>query len=366
MIAQKIKFMNTKLWSLVLSLGVIPSFFACGNEENERKKEAYQADTLPKIEAVLPDSVPTTYTEPTNTSENPVKWKDTLNKSVSTQTQTSKPPKKNKVITNVPATPASPNHTSTGAYTPPAPGTNPPPRPKAPEPIKHETPSNQRNAAPSSKKPNLSHTIWNDLLKKHVSPSGKVDYAGIKKEKDKLYEYMEILEANPPQQSWDKNKQLAYWINVYNASSLKLIIENYPITSITKVAEKPWDKSVVKIGNNLYTLNQIENEIIRPMFNEPRIHFAVNCGAKSCPKLLNEAYTSEKLDAQLDKVTRAFLNDKGANAISEKNVELSKIFEWYKDDFSSGVIPFINKYSTTPIGDNAKVSYKEYDWNLNE
>ncbi|MBX7240874.1 MAG: DUF547 domain-containing protein [Bacteroidia bacterium] len=221
---------------------------------------------------------------------------------------------------------------------------------------------------PSPKKPDLSHSVFNNLLKKYVSSTGKVDYKGIKSEKDKLYEYLEVLEANPPQQSWDRNKRLAYWINAYNANTIKMIIENYPTSSITKITAKPWDQAIAKIGDKTYTLNQIENEIIRPTFKEPRIHFAVNCAAKSCPKLHNEAFMPEKLDAQLEKMAKAFINNKEANVISEKKAELSKIFEWYKDDFAAagGVIAFINKYSDVEVKDNAKVTYREYDWNLNE
>jgi hypothetical protein len=145
-------------------------------------------------------------------------------------------------------------------------------------------------------------------------------------------------------------------------------LDNYPTTSITKITEKPWDLRFIALGSKTYSLNQIENEIIRPTFKDPRIHFAVNCAAKSCPKLLNEAFTPEKLEAQLDKQTRAFINNTAENTISAQKVEVSKIFEWYKVDFAAagGVIAFINKYTATPVKSNATVAYKSYNWNLNE
>jgi ribosomal protein S18 len=244
---------------------------------------------------------------------------------------------------------------------------NPPPRPNMAEatPKTTETPKATANVP---QKPALSHAVFNDLLKKYVTSTGKVDYKGLKNDKAKLQEYLTILEANPPQSSWDKNKQLAFWINVYNANTIKLIVDNYPTESINKVAAKPWDKPIAKIGDKTYTLNQIENEIIRPTFKEPRIHFAVNCAAKSCPRLLNEAFAPEKLESQLEKMAKAFVNNKEANTLEEKKVELSNIFNWYKADFdaSGGVIAFINKYSDIKIKDNAKISYKDYNWNLNE
>lgn len=214
----------------------------------------------------------------------------------------------------------------------------------------------------------LSHAIFDALLKKYVSSTGKVNYNGLKGEKAKLEEYLGILAQNPPQNSWDRNKKLAFWINAYNANTLKLIIDNYPVASIQKITAKPWDKAFINIGDKTYTLNHIENEVIRPQFNEPRIHFALNCAAKSCPKLLNEAFLPEKLENQLAKQAKEFVNNTTANTISEKKAEISNIFNWYGKDFDTtgGVIAFLNAYSSIKIKDNAKITFKEYDWSLNE
>lgn len=377
-----------QLFFSILSLLLFTVILSSCGSKKEGEENAVSQDTLQNT-VTAPDSstftntVPGTETPPV-TTENPAELPQSTNKVNPTTPGNNTPVKPSTAKTSSadpkntpppppvkssgnPTTPQSPNQTSTGAVIPPAPGTNPPPRPKSP-PAEAPKSEPQKMQDPSPKKPDLSHSVFNNLLKKYVSSTGKVDYKGIKSEKDKLYEYLEVLEANPPQQSWDRNKRLAYWINAYNANTIKMIIENYPTSSITKITAKPWDQAIAKIGDKTYTLNQIENEIIRPTFKEPRIHFAVNCAAKSCPKLHNEAFMPEKLDAQLEKMAKAFINNKEANVISEKKAELSKIFEWYKDDFAAagGVIAFINKYSDVEVKDNAKVTYREYDWNLNE
>jgi hypothetical protein len=211
-----------------------------------------------------------------------------------------------------------------------------------------------------------SHEAWDAMLKKYVSASGQVNYKGIKAEKSKLEDYLKTLSTNAPEESWSKAEQLAFWINAYNAFTIKLIVDNYPTTSIAKLhAGKPWDQKWIKIGSKTYTLNNIENDILRPQFKDPRIHFAVNCAAKSCPPLLNAAWTASNLNANLDAQAKKFINNPTFNKLSEKKAEVSKIFEWYAADFGK-LIDFLNKYAAAKVGVKAKVSYLEYDWGLNE
>jgi hypothetical protein len=211
-----------------------------------------------------------------------------------------------------------------------------------------------------------SHETWDALLKKHVSATGQVNYKGIKAEKFKLEDYLKTLSTNAPEESWSKAEQMAFWINAYNAFTIKLIVDNYPTSSITKLhAGKPWDQKWIKIGSKTYTLNNIENDILRPQFKDARIHFAVNCAAKSCPPLLNAAWTAANLNANLDAQAKKFINNPAFNKLSEKKAEVSKIFEWYAADFGK-LIDFLNKYATTKVSAKAKVSYLEYDWGLNE
>lgn len=242
-------------------------------------------------------------------------------------------------------------------------------RPPTTPPVKTETPKADPKPEPPKEepvKPTFSHDSWDKLLRKHVSSSGKVNYKSFKSDKIALESYIKLLQDNPLQDSWNKNKKMAYWINAYNAFTIKLIVDNYPISSITKLdGGKPWDKKWIKLGGKTYSLNNIENDILRPQYKDARIHFAVNCAAKSCPTLLNRAWTASNLNANFEKQATAFINNANFNKISEKNIEVSKIFEWYAVDFGD-LITYLNKYSRTKIKSNAKINYMEYDWNLNE
>lgn len=227
---------------------------------------------------------------------------------------------------------------------------------------------NHTNSYPANTKEqttthSANHTVFNTLLQQYVTNEGFVNYKGFKGDHQKLKGYINSLEKNAPQSSWSKNEELAYWINLYNSLTIDLLLDKYPVTSITKI-EKAWDTKITTIGGITYTLNDIENKVIRPKFNEPRIHFAVNCGAASCPKLLNEAFTADKLEGQLQNQTLAFINNPTENKLSANKIQLSKIFEWYAADFGN-ITVFLNKYSKTKINSTAKISYLEYNWDLN-
>lgn len=221
----------------------------------------------------------------------------------------------------------------------------------------------------------LTHSTWTSLLKKHVDTKGHVDYKGFKTDEVKLDAYLAVLSKNPPTSSWKKEDKLAFWINAYNAFTVKLVVKNYPIKSIKELGgaiykvNTPWDIKFIEIGGETYDLNNIEHSIIRKQFNEPRIHFAVNCASVSCPNLRNEAYVGSKLNSQLDDQAKIFINDLTKNKISTESAQLSKIFTWFKSDFNTGgssVEKFINTYSTSKINSKTKITYKEYSWNLNE
>lgn len=212
----------------------------------------------------------------------------------------------------------------------------------------------------------INHGKWNALLQKNVSKNGNVNYKGFLKDSQDLQAYLTELSTNVPTKSWSKNATLAYWINAYNAYTVKLIIDNYPVKSIKDIND-PWGKKFFSLGNKKYSLEEIEHEILRKM-DEPRIHFAINCASFSCPNLLNEAYTEAKLEKQLVSVTKSFINDKMKNTITTNKIEISKIFDWFGGDFKKkgSVIDFLNQYSAIKISTKANVSYKEYNWSLNE
>ncbi|MFK7899323.1 MAG: DUF547 domain-containing protein [Cyclobacteriaceae bacterium] len=224
----------------------------------------------------------------------------------------------------------------------------------------------ETNLHVSKDKPML-HLSWTDLLQKHVSVNGKVDYKGFKSDSVALSDYLNELANHIPADSWSQNEKLAYWINAYNAFTVQLIIRNYPVKSIRRIGPtigSPWGIKFVQLRHLRLTLGNIEHDILRKM-NEPRIHFAINCASISCPNLLNVAYEAEGLHNQLNDVTTAFINNPTKNKISKEQTQLSKIFKWFTSDF--GDLPtFISQYSTEALNEESDISYLPYDWDLNE
>jgi hypothetical protein len=210
-----------------------------------------------------------------------------------------------------------------------------------------------------------------NLLKDFVSVSGKVNYKNLKSDPTLLKDAISYFQTTPPKASWSKNEKLAYWINAYNLFTLKIVVDNYPIKSIKEIggSQSTWDISFIEIAGKTYSLNDIENGIIRVQFDEPRIHFAVNCASISCPKLLNRPFLASTLNVQLEAQTKSFINSSAYNEISENSAQISNIFNWYGEDFTKNgrtVISFLNQYSTTKLNDDAKITNKGYSWNLNE
>lgn len=214
---------------------------------------------------------------------------------------------------------------------------------------------------------NVDHSEWDRLLNKHVNQQGFVDYKGFQNDRTQLKHYLHQLSELNPDDDWSVQELLAYYINLYNAATVKLILDNYPTNSIKDI-DNAFTKAFVTIGNKELSLGGIENGVLRKM-NEPRIHFAINCASLSCPKLLDEAYTAGSINEQLEKVTSEFINS-GQNMITKQNPKLSKLFDWYGSDFkvdgNKNIIAYINQYSTTKIDPNTDYSFIEYNWNLNE
>lgn len=210
------------------------------------------------------------------------------------------------------------------------------------------------------------HTSYNDLLTQFVSPEGNVDYDGFKSNWKILRDYIAVLAEKTPDDTWPHEEQLAYWMNAYNALTVDLILRNYPLESIKDI-NKPWDQRFWKLGDKWVNLNEIEHQILRKK-GDPRIHFGINCASFSCPPLLNEAFTAQNVDAQLDDLARRFVNDPKRNTITANSIEISKIFNWFSKDFKTdgSIIDFLNKYSDIAIASNAKRKFKDYDWTLNK
>ncbi len=213
----------------------------------------------------------------------------------------------------------------------------------------------------------IDHSQWDRLLKKYVDRNGLIDYKGFKNDREELDAYLKMLSQKKPDQDWSLQELLAYYINLYNAATVRLIVENYPINSIKDI-DGAWTKGRVRVGKRKLSLGGIENGILRKM-NEPRIHFAINCASISCPKLMDEAFTASKINVQLNRAAKEFINgDK--NDIKPDKLTLSSIFHWYQKDFTvngkQNIIGYINLFSRVKINPQATISYKEYNWHLNE
>ena len=224
----------------------------------------------------------------------------------------------------------------------------------------------ETKAGVENEQPKVDHGTWDELLKKYVSEEGMVNYQGFKRDREKLDKYLKMLSSQTPDDSWTTNQLLAYYINLYNAYTVDLILRNYPVKSIKDI-NGAWTNEFIKIGKKEISLGGVENSLLRKM-NEPRIHFAINCASISCPKLMNEAYTSNRMEAQLEKATSEFVNS-DKNEISQNSAKLSSIFDWYKADFTENglsIIEYVNKYANTKLKPGASISFKEYNWNLND
>jgi hypothetical protein len=220
----------------------------------------------------------------------------------------------------------------------------------------------------------ITHEIWGELLQKYVSKAGRVNYADLKKDTARLNQYLKAVSTHHPNSTWSKAEEMAFWINAYNAFTVKLVLDYYPIKSIKDIkngipfVNTVWDIKFITIEGKNYDLNNLEHGMLRAKFDDPRVHFALNCASFSCPKLQNEAFTAEKLETQLDAATRDFLNDGTKNKITSSSAQLSKIFQWYRSDFTKKMPfnDFIHQYSKQKIGKKTKISYLEYIWTLNE
>ncbi|MBT5290136.1 MAG: DUF547 domain-containing protein [Flavobacterium sp.] len=214
-------------------------------------------------------------------------------------------------------------------------------------------------------------SIFDSLLQKNVDKTGRVDYQSLKNNETLLDNYLAYIQNNEPTKEWSSNKKKAFWINTYNAYTIKIILNNYPLKSIRDIkidGETAWKIPFVKIGQKRYTLDQIEHKILRKKFNDPRIHVGINCASVSCPRLWNFAFTEDNIASSLDNLMKVFINDTTRNKISKNNVALSEIFNWFSKDFikNGTIINYLNTYAAIKISEKASIKYLTYDWSLNK
>ena len=240
------------------------------------------------------------------------------------------------------------------------------------------------------------HAAWDALLKKHVvlisnGNASQVDYAGFKAERAALKAYLDSLSAvaETDYRRWNKNQQLAFLINAYNAFTVELILSRYPdlksIKDLGSLVQSPWKNRFFTLLGQERSLDDVEHGMIRApgAFDEPRIHAAVNCASVGCPMLRDEAFAADRLDGQLEDNMRRFLADRDRNRFdaASRTLSVSKIFDWYQGDFEKGHQGFNSLDATfaryadalgdTPQAQGAirkgglKIRYLDYDWALN-
>lgn len=212
----------------------------------------------------------------------------------------------------------------------------------------------------------VNYFYYNNFLLKYVTDKGVVDYDKIYANKADLIEIVNKFEKIKPNIYWTSNENLAFWINVYNLYSIKLVIDNYPIKSIKEI-NNAWKKDFIVFNGNPVSLDYIDEKILRPL-GDARYHFAINCTSYSCPAFLNEAYDYEKIDSQLENAAYLFINDASKNEITTKKVSISKVFDWYQNDFTTkgSLIQFLNQFSKVKIKEDALISFQEYNWKLSK
>jgi hypothetical protein len=238
-----------------------------------------------------------------------------------------------------------------------------------------------------------SHELFTRVLAGHVKwqqdgHNSVVNYAALRAAPEELEQYLEALSAVEAVafKRWPKQAQLAFLINAYNAFTLKLIVDHYPLDSIRDIGsfwQSPWKRPFFSLLGEQMHLDQVEHEIIREpgRYDEPRIHFAVNCASIGCPALRPEPFTAAALEDQLEDGTRRFLGDASRNRYREGSLEVSSIFKWYRKDFERGwrgadslsgfLFLYADALAMPPevreqlTGDTLRIHFLDYDWNLN-
>ncbi|HDZ90518.1 MAG TPA: DUF547 domain-containing protein [Deltaproteobacteria bacterium] len=185
----------------------------------------------------------------------------------------------------------------------------------------------------------VDNRIYQELLEKYVR-NGQVDYRGFKEEEKELDRYLEVLEQ-VDSEALSRDDRFAFYINAYNAWTIKLILTGYPdvksIKDLGSFFRSPWKKKICRIDGEVISLDQIEHGILRPRFKDPRVHFAINCAAKGCPPLRSVPYEGTNLDQQLDEMAAAFINDPSRNRLERNTLYASRIFDCFEEDLGGGI-----------------------------
>ena len=230
----------------------------------------------------------------------------------------------------------------------------------------------------------VNHAPWNQFLQKYLIAGENginlVRYAQVTEtDRKALDDYIRSLEQTPVSRL-NRSRQQAYWINFYNALTLKVILDHYPVDSITDIdispgffSNGPWKKKLVTVEGEEVSLDDMEHRILRPIWQDPRVHYAVNCASIGCPNLQAKAFSAENMDVLMDKGAREYVNHpRGARVVNGELI-VSSIYVWFKEDFGgsdAGVIEHLKKYARPELRSRLesvdRIADHEYDWSLNE
>jgi hypothetical protein len=229
----------------------------------------------------------------------------------------------------------------------------------------------------------IDHSDWDGLLARYVMAGSdglnRFDYKGVSPEdRNALKAYIGRLAAVPVS-TYARPEQRAYWINLYNALTVDVVLDHYPVDSIRDIdispglfSDGPWGKTLVTVEGTALTLNDIEHRILRPIWRDPRIHYAVNCASVGCPNLAAKAYTSANMEAMLDMAARAYVNSPRGARVGKDGLTVSSIYVWFQDDFGgddASVIAHLRHYADVPLkkalAGRTAIDAHAYDWSLN-
>jgi Protein of unknown function, DUF547 len=255
---------------------------------------------------------------------------------------------------------------------------------QAPSPVHAESVNPIFKRVTAGSAATVDHSVWDALLKAHVvaGPDGlnRVSYSRLKGEQSKLKAYLAALQKVDPS-TLDKPEQFAFWVNLYNAKTIDVVLDKYPVKSIkdislggglkTLVTGGPWQAKIMKVSGVDLSLDDIENTILRPIYGDPRVHYTVNCASVGCPNLSMDAYTGAKLEAMLEAGAKAFINSPRGVAIDGDKITASSIYDWFKADFGGSeatVFAHWRKYAspelTARLEKITKIAGYNYDWAL--
>jgi hypothetical protein len=225
----------------------------------------------------------------------------------------------------------------------------------------------------------IDHSAWDALLREYVMEGSGgvnlVDYSRLQIEaEDQLEAYLQAMQ-NIAIEDYSRDEQFAFWVNLYNAATVDVILKNYPLASIRDIGllgQGPWKDDAVTVSGKTLSLDNIEHDILRPVWQDVRIHYAVNCASIGCPNLATQAYTADKLEAMLDEAAAAFVNHPRGFGGTADAIVASNIYEWYEEDWGSAeaVLEHAREYATGPtaelLANATEIDGYDYDWAINE